>query len=165
MKYWRWILLALLGLIVCLFLIRLVLPSQIDDVTPGIPCEDYLLEKSDVLYVIPLFENKSIAEDREWCEKTLSLDKELAMHGVYHTWKEFDENRDAEYLQRGIEEFEKCFGFAPERFKPSQIIISDSNARLVLNSMELDLRWNQIFHKVYHCNDSGLYPNWLIGIF
>ena len=30
--------------------------------------------------------------------------------------------------------------------------------------MSLDLYINQLFHKVYHCEDGGLFHNWFIDI-
>ncbi|MFH1521918.1 MAG: hypothetical protein ABIF18_03085 [archaeon] len=31
--------------------------------------------------------------------------------------------------------------------------------------MEVDSIWNQLFHKVYHCEDAGLFPNWFVLVF
>ena len=76
--------LVILFIIIILFLIRFLSPREIDDVTPGIQCDESLLSKSDVLWVIPAFDNKSIAENRSWCNYILSLNKTLGMHGVYH---------------------------------------------------------------------------------
>lgn len=100
------------GIILVLFFVRLILPSQIDDISSGIFCEKELLDWADVYYVIPKFENVSI--DREWCNEILMRNKELAMHGVYHSFEEFGEVRDFEYLNEGSEIFAECFGFEPE---------------------------------------------------
>jgi len=135
MKVWWYFPFGILALIFILFFVRLVLPSQIDDVSPGIFCDEKLLEKADIFFVIPKFGNVSIADNSEWCEYILSFEKELGLHGVYHTYEEFNGDID---LQLGIDIFEECFGFEPERFKPPQVKISDENQILVENEMKLD---------------------------
>jgi len=87
------------------------------------------------------------------------------MHGVYHTYKEFLKDRDEEYIKEGIDIFEKYFNKKPNSFKPPQLAISENNKILIKKYMKLDLRLNQIFHKVYHCSDSGKLPNWFMDIF
>lgn len=162
MKSWKYILLVVVVLILVLFFTRLVLPSQIDDVSPGILCEDELLGLADVYYVIPKFSNVPI--EKEWCESILARGKKLGMHGVYHTYEEFGVVRDEKYFGEGVDIFENCFGFAPERFKPGQLRLSSEND-WIRNEVNVDTLWNQIFHKVYHCSDSGKFPNWLIRVF
>ena len=166
LKILGYILLFIFSIIIILFIIRLILPREVDDVTPFIDCSEQLIEKSDVLWVIPKFEGKSILDEDGWCEKILSYNKELGLHGVYHTYNEFSEDRDGEYLQEGIDIFEECFGFKPEKFKPPQLKINDENKELISKmNMELELNWNQFFHRVYHCNDTGVFKNWWIDVF
>ena len=160
----RFFLIFLLSLALFLITIRTFSFRQLDDVSPEINCQETLLKKSGVLYVIPKFNNVPISENKEWCKYILSLNKTLGLHGVYHTYEEFSTKRDYDYLQEGIEEFEKCFGFKPEKFKPPQLKISDRNKELVKRNMKLDSLLNDIFHKVYHCEDSGKYPNWIIDL-
>ena len=149
----------LIGLILIVFLVRAFSEKQLDDVTPGIPCDQSLLEKTDVYYVIPKFENKSISENKTWCDEILEMNKTLELHGVYHTYNEFKTERDEEYLEEGIKIFRGCFGFNPERFKPPQIAFSDENTKLIKSKMHLDMYMNSVFHKTYHCNDSGIVSN------
>ena len=159
LKYAGLFLVAILVLIFFLFLFRFFSSRQLDDVSPGIQCDKELLEKAEVLYIIPKFNNQSISENREWCNYILSLNKTLALHGVYHTYEEFKQDRTQSYLQEGIDEFEKCFGKKPDRFKPPQLAISKNNKELSRTNMNLDGYPNQILHKVYHCNDSNVFPN------
>jgi hypothetical protein len=147
------------------FLARAFSEKQLDDVNPYIQCDEKLLEKADVFYVIPIFENKSIAENKTWCDEIKSMNKTLALHGIYHTFNEFNEERNDDYLLKGIEEFEKCFGFFPERFKPPQMAISGHSIKTVEKKMQLDLYLNSILHKAYHCNDSGIISNRMMDIF
>lgn len=146
-------------LVFALFLIRMFSERQLDDVSPEIPCETELMKKTDVFFIIPKFNNKNIAEKKEWCEKIKQLDKELALHGVYHTYNEFLEDRNEQYLENGISAFEECFQKSPERFKPPQLEISKNNKMLVKSKLELELYFNEIFHKVYHCDDTGIFSN------
>jgi len=171
-----WYLLVPVVMLVCLFFVRLVLPSQVDDVSPGIFCSEDVLNWADVYYVIPKFDGVPV--DREWCEeikKRASLsggglrvegggDKELAMHGVVHSYREFGVFRDVDYVGEGVEIFEECFGFEPERFKPPQLVFSEENDWM-RGMFEIDLFWNQVFHKVYHCGDTGVFPNWFVRVF
>ena len=159
-------LVIILLLILALFLIRLTSPREIDDVSPEIFCSKKYIEKSNVLWVVPKFNNKSISENKEWCQKILSLNKTLGLHGVTHEFEEFETNRNQEYLQDGINIFEQCFGFKPEIFKPPQLAISEENKELIEeNNMELKLRINQLTHKVYHCNDDGRFKNGIVDLF
>jgi hypothetical protein len=159
------IILIIFLLAITLFLIRFFSEKQLDDVSPEIPCEKELLEKADILYIIPKFENKSIADNKKWCEEISALNKTLALHGVYHTYKEFLVDRNEEYLQEGIDIFRDCFNINPTRFKPPHLKISKSNKNVINKRMKPDLTLNQILHKVYHCNDSGKLPNWFMNLF
>lgn len=153
-------LLLIFILIFTFFLLRLTSQKELDDISPGIPCEQKLLQKSDVLWVIPNYNNVSIDENPEWCAYIKSLNKTLGLHGVYHTYKEFQTDRNQQYLEQGINAFEKCFGFKPKMFKAPQLAISSSNKELIKNNnMQLKGRANQVLHKVYHCSDSGLFSN------
>lgn len=162
-----YILIILIAIPLLLFLIRLILPKQIDDISPEISCQEKLLQKADVFYVIPKFNNKSISENKTWCKQILAMNKTLRMHGVYHYYNEFSYNRDEEYLQEGMKIFKECFGFYPEEFKPPQLAISKNNKKLVRSKMKIALYLNQWFHKVYHCENNisyGVMPNWVMDL-
>lgn len=150
---------VLLVLIISMFIIRGLSSAQLDDVSPGIHCDSELLARSDVLFVIPMFENKSIAENKIWCEEILKLNKTLGMHGVYHSFEEFKEDRSEEYLIKGINNFYECFGFYPSEFKAPQLLINSHNKLLIKEKMKLTGYFNQLFHKAYHCGDSGKLSN------
>lgn len=147
------------------FFIRAFSEKQIDDVTPGIPCEKELLEKSDILFVVPKFEGKGIGDNDEWCEEILLLEKKIEMHGVYHIYNEFQTERDANYLDEGIIEFVRCFGEKPSGFKAPQMKLLGENKKIII---ERGLKnygpINQLLHKTYHCNDSGIIPNSVIDL-
>ncbi len=157
---------ALLALFILLLIYRALSSRHLDDLHPDIPCEEKLIKKSDYLAVIPLYNNKSIAKDKKWCDYIKSFNKTLILHGVYHTFNEFNDKRDYEYVETGIKEFEKCFGYKPSEFKPPQVSISEKNKALLEKSgFKVYTRLNQITHKVYHCSDDGMFPNWLINLF
>ena len=135
-----------------LFSMRLLSPKQIDDVTPAFFCAEELLEKAEILFVIPIFNGTPLSENPEWCEYILSLNKTIGLHGVYHEYREFETDRNQTYLQNGIDEFEACFGYEPALFKPPQNRISPNNRELIKeNNMKLKTIPNKIIHKVYHC--------------
>ena len=145
--------------------IRIITPTQMDDVHPNIPCENIKQYNPDVLWVIPLYKDVRISENEEWCEYIKNLNKTIGMHGVYHSFEEFKQERDSEYLQEGIEEFEKCFGYAPEMFKPPQLAFNFENKGILEeNNLKLRNKVNLWTHKVYHCEEMSRIPNWLIEI-
>jgi len=154
-------------LVVWLFLFRMTMPSEIDDVSPEIVCEKELLLKSDVLWVIPLYNNHSIANNREWCDYIKYLDKKVGMHGVYHEYHEFNITRDREYVMEGISVFEECIGYRPERFKPPQLLINEENTVLIESlGMSVKTEFNQVTRKVYHCDDEPeVFSNLFIEMF
>ncbi|MFH1365444.1 MAG: DUF2334 domain-containing protein [archaeon] len=157
---------AIIFLLLTLFLIRAFSPRGLDDVSPGIECKGEFIEKSDVLWVIPNLEEKPISENGEWCRKILNLNKTIGMHGIDHTFREFETKRDQKYLEKGIKIFEECFGYKPTMFKPPQLRISEENKELTKkNNLILKSKLNQIFHKVYHCGEYGKRRNWLINLF
>lgn len=151
-----------MGLVVLLFFVRLVLPSQLDDVNSLMGCSEEELELGDVYFVVPKFDGVEI--DREWCEEISGRGKEIAMHGVYHTYAEFGIVRDEVYFNEGVDIFMECFGIKPERFKPGNLKWNSGND-WIRDKFMIELRWNQIFHKVYHCGNTGDFPNWFIRIF
>jgi predicted deacetylase len=161
------IILCILILLVLLFLIRLINPTEIDDVSPGIFCSEIQQYNPDVLYVIPDYEDHPLSFYPEWCSYILSLNKDIGMHGVTHTYKEFLYNDISQgELDFGISEFQKCFGYPPEMFKPPQLAISNKNKQLIKeNNLKFRGSLNQLTHKVYHCSDSDKIPNKIVNIF
>jgi len=170
MKYaYRLVIYFVVVVLVCigiLFFFRLFSHREIDDVHPDIACGQEWIDKSDILWVIPLYNNHSIADNPAWCSSILDTGKEIGMHGVYHSDNEFNNTIDSEYLQQGIIVFEKCFGRKPDMFKAPQLDLSAENKNLVEeNGMKVYGQANQLFHKVYHCSDRGMFPNWMIRLF
>ncbi len=164
-RVWIYSVGIILTLIATLFFIRLFSERHLDDVSLGIDCEEKLLKKADIFYVIPKFKSDNISDNKGWCRRILSLNKKLALHGVTHEYEEFLTDRDESYLQKGIDIFEECFGFSPERFKPPQLAVSENNKKMIKEKMKLDAGWTIIFHKVYHCGNSGMIPNWFMDFF
>jgi len=162
----KYLLLGILIFILSILLIRILSEKHLDDLHPEMPCDKYLIEKSDYLSVIPIYNNVNISENKEWCNFILSFNKTIIMHGVYHTFNEFNEERDYQYINRGIKEFNDCFGFYPTEFKPPQLALSKKNKIFLEKEFGFKVHtwFSQRFHKVYHCNDSGMFPNWLADI-
>jgi len=59
------ILLIILILLITLFLIRLVSPTEIDDVSPGINCPEIEIYNPDTFYVILNYNNNPISQNEE----------------------------------------------------------------------------------------------------
>jgi predicted deacetylase len=165
-KGWKITLLTIFLILATILVVRANLPRQIDDVSPGIPCEKTYLKKSDILWIIPKFQGIPISNNSKWCQEIISMNKTLGMHGVQHYYNEFKENLTQEYLEEGIKEFENCFNQTPKMFKPPKLRINEKNKILVeKNGMEIKIYSNQFFHKVYHCNNSGTLSNKFHDIF
>jgi len=166
-KIFFWIVLTVLFLFLFdIFLLRTFGERELDDLSPGISCLEPLVEKSDVLWVIPLYKNESIADNEIWCNYILSFNKKIGMHGVYHSYEEFGTDKGEDYIQKGTLSFERCFGFKPTMFKPPQLEITGENRKLLeKEGFEVKSFWNQLVHKAYHCDDTGVFPNWIIDLF
>ena len=147
-------------ILIIIIALRAILPREFDDLSPEIRCNQDLIEKSQILWIIPLYNNHSIANDSEWCSKIKSLNKTLGMHGVYHNYKEFNSDKDIEYIKQGINAFEKCFNLKPNLFKAPQLALSNNNG-VLLKSLDFSLKenFNQMLRKVYHCSDTGKFSN------
>ena len=145
---------------VLILLVRLFSDAHLDDVSPEIPCEEGLYDRAGILFVIPKYHNGSIADKPEWCEKILALNKTIGMHGVYHSYEEFMTFRNDEYVNEGTNAFEKCFGFKPRLFKPSQMAYNKINDETMKNFHVISYL-EQVFHKEFHCNGAGVLPNWV----
>ena len=160
-------LILIVSLIVLLFLIRLINPKEIDDVSPGINCSEIEKYNPEILYVIPNYNGIPISNNEEWCSYILSLNKTLALHGITHVYREFlYQNISQAELNYGISEFEYCFNQSPEMFKPPQMKINKENKNLIKeNNLNLKTGFSQVTHKVYHCNDTGIISNKIIKIF
>jgi predicted deacetylase len=158
---------VLISIILAIFLIRTINPTEIDDITPGISCPEIMEYNPDILYVIPNYNQTTLSENKNWCGYISYLNKDLRLHGITHTYREFlYEEISQEELDFGISEFEKCFGYAPESFKPPQLRISKENKKLIKeNNLEILGFFNQLTHKVYHCDDSDIISNKIIKIF
>lgn len=160
-----WIIPLILAL--TLSLARGVSPKEIDDITPAISCGQKYIDKADILWVIPYFNNKPISENKEWCEKILSLNKTLGLHGIHHSpYQEFKQNITEEELINALNEFETCFGAKPKLFKAPQLALSSENKKLLEKyNLKIRGRTNQVLHKVYHCGDSGVFSNSFLDFF
>ncbi|MBI2630140.1 hypothetical protein HYW76_03485 [Candidatus Pacearchaeota archaeon] len=156
--------LILIFLIILLFFIRLFSSRYLDDLHPNIPCDADLIEKSDYLAVIPLYNNQNISESKEWCSYISSFNKTILMHGVFHTYQEFAEARNSSYILEGVSILALCFNYSSLEFKPPQLALSSENRKLLKKdfNFKLHTKYSAIFHKSYHCNDSGILSNRIV---
>jgi len=153
-------------LIILLFLLRFINSREIDDIHPNRFCEEEYIKKSDILWVIPIYKGISIAENKTWCNEILKLNKTLGMHGITHILHEFKNTVNETELILAKQEFKNCFGYEPTMFKPPYLKLSYENKiMLEKNNLTIKKYFNQNTHKVYHCQNSGTFPNWFHDIF
>ena len=141
-----------------IFVIILIYTSRTslitDDITPISSCPE-LIEKSDLLFVIPDYENNSLDKYPQWCAEMRSLNKTFALHGITHQYHEFNNNIDREELEEALTIFEQCFGYKPTLVRPPNNKISPENKEL-LESFNLTLyRDTYLLHPYCHCQPSG----------
>jgi len=149
-----------------LFLIRALNPRELDDIHPDIECSEEYLKQADIIWVIPEFNGKKISDNETWCEEILELNKEIGLHGLTHGYLEFANETKEKEIKEAMDIFEDCFKFKPEMFKAPQLKISDENAEIIKEyNMTIVGKFNSITHKVYHCNDTGVFSNEFIEIF
>ena len=155
------VILIILSILIIILILRRFNKTQLDDVSPFIQCDEDLLDKTNIYYVIPKFQGIPISENKSWCEYILSKNKTLRMHGIEHTYFEFWKKEiSTEEINGAKEIFKECFGFYPEKFKAPQDTISIKNSiNLKKSDLNLDIYLNCIIHRVYHCNDTGKIKN------
>lgn len=148
-----------------LILSRSVLNKEIDDVHPLImSSKEPKLLNSEWLWVIPFYMGKSICEFPDWIKNIKNSGKKIGLHGVYHTHKEFSVDRSDEYIDLGIQEFKKAFGYYPTVFKPPSMCISKNNRKkFEERGIEIKTKLNQLFREVYHTNGHRAKNGKLIG--
>ncbi len=139
-------------------------PLITDDLTPLSSC-DKLIEQSDLLLVIPEYENHSLDLYPEWCEKMRSYHKTFGLHGINHEYHEFLKPVDKAKFTRATISFEKCFGYKPTIFRPPYNKISAENKALVESFNMTVYQETYLHHPYCHCQPQGLMKllNQIIG--
>ena len=167
------LMIAMVGIIIFLIIlessiliIRATSAKEIDDVSPSIYCNEKIMKEADILWVIPKFDGTKISDNKTWCQEIILTGKEIGLHGFEHTYQEFLNGSKTAELQEAIDIFEECFGYKPRMFKPPQHKLSKENRRF-LEDREIAIisSSNSIFHKVYHCGNSGVFSNNFIKAF
>jgi predicted deacetylase len=143
---------------------RIFSHEELDDVHPLIlDTNDKYLKKSEWLWVIPYYGNVPISENKKWIKKLKKTGKKIGLHGVYHTHKEFGIDRSDEYVDKGINEFKKAFGYYPTHFKAPSLVLTENNAeKFRIRGIKIKGRLNQILHNVYHSPSGRKYDGKLL---
>ncbi|MFH1972401.1 MAG: polysaccharide deacetylase family protein [archaeon] len=137
-------------------------PLIVDDVYDNSCIE--IVEKADIVYVIPFFEGRDISENNEWCESMIELNKTFGLHGISHEYHEFLGEIEEEELVDAISNFEYCFGYKPELFRPPYNKISEENSAIVLSQGIKIYKKPYFLHPYCHCNPGSWMKllNWVI---
>lgn len=150
------------GLIV---LSRLVSREELDDVHPLIMgVNDPHIDRSEWLWVIPLYAGEPISNHPHWCKHLLSTGKKIGLHGVRHTHREFGVEINDHFLDTGIDEFVKAFGFYPTHFKAPSLDLHPANRKkLEDRGIKIFGKFNQVIHNVHHSPKNRLADGKLAG--
>ena len=152
-------------LTVSLLLHRHFSREEIDDVHPFImDVSDPFIQRSTWVWVIPLYMGEPISNHPEWVQNLKKTGKKIGLHGVRHTKKEFGIDLSDEYIDSGINEFTKAFGYKPTHFKAPGLALTKSNAKkLKKRGLKIKSHINQLIHKVHHSPKHRRANGWLIG--
>lgn len=126
----------------------------LDDVHPLISCQKELIEQSDILFVIPFYQNTKLTDFPEWCEEIKNSGKEVGLHGFTHAWQELGTDYPKEYFEEAIDEFEACFGEKPTKARPPMWKLSEKNKK-ILEELNMEIMNNPLQTNTYHCDDRG----------
>jgi peptidoglycan/xylan/chitin deacetylase (PgdA/CDA1 family) len=126
--------------------------EELDDVHPRIQdVDDPLVKRSKWLWVMPLYMDDPISNHPEWVARIKNTGKILGLHGVKHTYNEFGYDLSEDYIQSGIDEFTKAFGYPPRHFKAPKISLTKNNEAIIRkHGMDIKGRFNQIIHQAHH---------------
>ena len=160
----------ILGVLAIIFIIIFVVylqPEELDDVHPWIMnTNDPLIRKSTWLWVIPLYMDEPISNHPEWVLRLKKSGKKIGMHGVRHTKNEFSIDRTDEYINKGVNEFIKAFGYYPTHFKAPSLLITNTNAKKIRERGIKIRNWlYQRTRRVYHSPKGRMSNGWLVGEF
>lgn len=127
---------------------------ELDDVHPLIKMKPSTYDQAQWLWVIPLYNNDPISNYPEWIQKLKTSGKKIGMHGVKHTLAEFDKKLSNEYIEEGIKEFEKAFGYTPTHFKAPKLMLHEYNQKYIeKRGIKIRNRFDQIVNRVLHTED------------
>jgi len=158
-------------IVLILLFVRIFSTREIDDISPGIECKERYFREADILWIIPKYNGIPISENKTWCEEILKTNKTLGLHGINHQYKEMNKKISEEEISETIKIFEECFNKTPKIFKAPQLAITKENKKMLENKgLKIKGKFNQIIHRVYHCEDEnrtsyGLIPNWMVDLF
>jgi len=156
------ILIIILILAITLFSIRKISPREIDDIHPIWYCEQEYIDKATTLWVMPMWNGSDMSENKTWCGKMRNSNHKFGMHGIQSWYQEFNSPINETDFINAINIYERCLGEKPTMFKAPALKISEENKKLIAKyNMTLRTPYHQTIHKVYHCQDTGRFPNWL----
>ena len=123
--------------ILIFLIIRQIRSIGYDDVHQNIPQNYKFIDKSDMLFVIPKFENVPLTNDMNFVDKIKSKNKILGMHGVTHSPEgifikaEFGYPVSEEKIKEGMDIFENAFGYKPQYFKAPCYNLLPENQKII----------------------------------
>ena len=129
-------------------------PLITDDITPISSCKQ-IMQKSDILFVIPNYKGNSLDNYPRWCEEKRTLNKTIGLHGITHEYQEFLKPVNKAELGKAINSFENCFGYKPTLFRPPYNKISPENKALVESFNMTLYKDNYLLHPYCHCEPHG----------
>ena len=127
------ILSLILVVIIFIFYKTFIAKIELDDVHPLIYTDKDMFNKAEWLWVIPLYNNDPISNHPEWTKMVKQSGKKIGLHGVKHRLSEFKNDLNHSYIDQGINEFRKAFGFYPTHFKAPRLELSKNNRNYILS--------------------------------
>ena len=157
---------TIITLLFIIYIIRKFNKVHYDDLTPLIETNYIYLDKSNIIFIIPKYNNIPLTNYPDFIDKIKKYskinNKELAMHGVTHSPEgfistaEFGYPLTFEYIKEGIDIFESAFGYKPKKFKAPCYNLHPKNKEILekLNIEIIDVD-SLLLNKLYH-NDNTI---------
>lgn len=165
-------------LIFILYVTRKYNKIHYDDLSPLLKTNYKYLEKSDIIFIIPKYNDIPITDYPEFITKIKKYaednNKELAMHGVTHSPEgylikaEFGYPLANEYIKEGIDIFENAFGYKPKKFKAPCYNLHPHNEKILKEFNIEIIQVDTLFlNKLYHNDTSNslTYFNYISNFF
>ena len=162
-KYFDVVLLCLTLLFYVLFLVESRNPLIVDDVHPEAFCNT-TIQKADVLYIIPFYNGKWIDNDENWCHQIKNLNKIIGLHGIRHTYHEFDHTINESELDRAVTAVGNCVGNKSLFFRPPYNLISKENEEKIKRLNMTIYKERYFTHPYCHCHPQSYMKllNWIL---
>uniref|UniRef100_A0A6C0KQ03 NodB homology domain-containing protein n=1 Tax=viral metagenome TaxID=1070528 RepID=A0A6C0KQ03_9ZZZZ len=150
--------------IIIFFLVRRFRLINYDDVHQNIVQNEEYIKKSDILFVIPDYENVKITDDKIFVNKLKTSGKILGMHGVTHEPSSYTQKAEfglpvsEKKITEGMKIFENAFGYKPKFFKaPCYNLLPENKVKIEKLGMTVIGPETLMFNRLLHPSSNNFF--------